>query len=204
MLIRGTDLDMLVSMEVPCSVAGEIATTVDAGRLTSAVDTMRPGAISMRLDKGVLILSQGAATRRLPTLPIDAFPVVKLGDVATSFEMPAADIITLLGACATAMSTEETRYYLNGIFLQARRRYQRRDAGAFHDLPDRADGGTQRVALDPRQRTSRAGSRALEGALPPRVRRERFGAVGADHAACSSPMRSNRLGVSRCASVSRQ
>jgi DNA polymerase III subunit beta len=117
--IRGTDLDMLAEIEIDATVFGPFATTADAGRLQSAVETMRPGLIAASLDHGVLLLTQRRANRRLPTLPADQFPVIQLGNVEASFEIGAQVLLGLLDATQGSISTEELRYYLNGVFLHA-------------------------------------------------------------------------------------
>ncbi len=53
----------------------------------------------------------------MPTLPRDDFPVIVEGDLPTSFELPAKVLAELIDNTRFAISTEETRYYLNGIFL---------------------------------------------------------------------------------------
>jgi DNA polymerase-3 subunit beta len=53
----------------------------------------------------------------LPTLPRDDFPMIVEGELPTSFELPAATLAQLIDRTRFAISTEETRYYLNGIFL---------------------------------------------------------------------------------------
>ena len=52
-----------------------------------------------------------------PTLPRDDFPVIAEGELPTRFELPAATLRQIIDKTRFAISTEETRYYLNGIFL---------------------------------------------------------------------------------------
>ena len=53
---------------------------------------------------------------RLPTLPVEDFPAIT-GDMPGGFVVTAADIRDMIDATRFAISTEETRYYLNGIYL---------------------------------------------------------------------------------------
>ena len=53
----------------------------------------------------------------MQTLPRDDFPIIAEGDLPTSFELPAASLVQIIDKTKFAISTEETRYYLNGIFL---------------------------------------------------------------------------------------
>src|SRR3546814_551669 len=59
----------------------------------------------------------GRSRFKLPTLPRDDFPVIVEGELPTSFEIPARTLAELIDRTRFAITTEETRYYLNGIFL---------------------------------------------------------------------------------------
>jgi DNA polymerase-3 subunit beta len=62
-------------------------------------------------------LSAGRARFNLSTLPRDDFPVIAEGELPTRFELPAATLRQIIDKTRFAISTEETRYYLMGIFL---------------------------------------------------------------------------------------
>ncbi len=62
-------------------------------------------------------VNAGRARFNLSTLPRDDFPVIAEGDLPTRFELPAATLRQIIDKTRFAISTEETRYYLNGIFL---------------------------------------------------------------------------------------
>jgi len=64
-----------------------------------------------------MAVKAGRSRFQLPTLPRDDFPVIVEGDLPTSFELPARVLAELVDRTRFAISTEETRYYLNGIFL---------------------------------------------------------------------------------------
>jgi DNA polymerase-3 subunit beta len=64
-----------------------------------------------------MTVKAGRSRFQLPTLPRDDFPVIVAGDLPTSFELPAKQLAELIDRTRFAISTEETRYYLNGIFL---------------------------------------------------------------------------------------
>ena len=58
----------------------------------------------------------GRARFSLATLPRDDFPVIAEGELPTTFELPAETLKQIIDKTRFAISTEETRYYLNGIF----------------------------------------------------------------------------------------
>jgi DNA polymerase-3 subunit beta len=122
-VIRGTDLNMMAEIRLPCEVGAQFATTVDQAGLQSAVETMRPGAVieAMLADEDRrLVLKHGRAVRNLPTLPPSDFPPMVLDSPDAEFEMEARILRNLLDAAAPAMSTEEAaRPYLCGVYLHA-------------------------------------------------------------------------------------
>ena len=63
------------------------------------------------------MISAGRSNFRLPTLPVEDFPAINSSEMPVSFTLTAADIRDLIDATRFAISTEETRYYLNGIFF---------------------------------------------------------------------------------------
>ena len=67
--------------------------------------------------EGRLTIVAGRARFSLGTLPRDDFPVIAEGELPTQFELPAETLKQIIDKTRFAISTEETRYYLNGIFL---------------------------------------------------------------------------------------
>ena len=59
----------------------------------------------------------GRARFNLSTLPRDDFPVIAEGELPTRFELPAATLRQIIEKTRFAISSEETRYYLMGIFI---------------------------------------------------------------------------------------
>src|SRR3546814_1891296 len=64
-----------------------------------------------------MLIQAGRARFNLSTLPRDDFPVIAEGDLPTSFELPAETLKQIIDKTRFAISTEETRYYLNGIYF---------------------------------------------------------------------------------------
>lgn len=73
--------------------------------------------VTLELDQMKVIVSAGRARFRLPFLPADDFPVPRLFDGAASFEMPCTALADSFARVEHAISTEEARYYLNGVYL---------------------------------------------------------------------------------------
>jgi DNA polymerase-3 subunit beta len=68
-------------------------------------------------DRAVLAIRAGRSRFTLQTLPESDFPDLAAGDMTHKFTLPAADLKRLIDRTQFAISTEETRYYLNGIYL---------------------------------------------------------------------------------------
>jgi DNA polymerase-3 subunit beta len=116
--VMATDLDLQVDESVPANVTQPGATTVSAHTLFDIVRKLPDGSqVSLETADNRMTVKAGRSRFQLPTLPRDDFPVIVEGDLPTSFEIPAKTLAELIDRTRFAISTEETRYYLNGIFL---------------------------------------------------------------------------------------
>ncbi|MBW8784937.1 MAG: DNA polymerase III subunit beta [Novosphingobium sp.] len=117
--IMATDLDLqVVEILSAVTVDGPGAITVSAHLLFDIARKLPDGSqVSLETTENRLTVKAGRSRFSLPTLPRDDFPVIVEGDLPTSFEIPAATLAQLIDRTRFAISTEETRYYLNGIFL---------------------------------------------------------------------------------------
>jgi DNA polymerase-3 subunit beta len=73
--------------------------------------------VQLHAADGRMAVNAGRARFSLATLPREDFPTIAEGELPTSFEIPASSLIQIIDKTRFAISTEETRYYLNGIFL---------------------------------------------------------------------------------------
>ena len=117
--VMATDLDLQVVETMPAaSVDSPGATTVSAHLLFDIARKLPDGSqVSLEVADNRMTVKAGRSRFQLPTLPKDDFPVIVEGDLPTSFEVPAKVLAELIDRTRFAISTEETRYYLNGIFL---------------------------------------------------------------------------------------
>ncbi|HVG47895.1 MAG TPA: DNA polymerase III subunit beta [Rubellimicrobium sp.] len=117
---RATDLDVEVVDRAPARVDQKGATTVAALMLNEIVRKLGDGALvtlSTQGAPGRLTIEAGRSTFQLSTLPVEDFPQMASPDYTTSFEAPAPLLRRLFDKSKFAISTEETRYYLNGVYL---------------------------------------------------------------------------------------
>ncbi len=117
--IMATDLDLQVVESLDAvSVETAGAITVSAHLLFDIARKLPDGSqVSLETADNRMAVKAGRSRFSLPTLPRDDFPVIVEGDLPTSFELPARLLAELVDRTRFAISTEETRYYLNGIFL---------------------------------------------------------------------------------------
>lgn len=122
LVITGTDLDVQVERHLTLpAIAETFAITVEAATFKRITDKLPGEAMALiRFAEGKLSISAGRSRFALPTLPADDMPVMQIrDDAAAEFEMQAIYLNGAIGALQHAISTEETRFYLNGIFIHA-------------------------------------------------------------------------------------
>jgi DNA polymerase-3 subunit beta len=147
--VMATDLDLqVIETMAAVSVDGAGAITVSAHLLFDIARKLPDGSqVSLETADNRMTVKAGRSRFSLPTLPRDDFPVIVEGDLPTSFELPAATLAQLIDRTKFAISTEETRYYLNGIFIHVSDEELKAAATDGHRLarftlpkPDGADG----------------------------------------------------------------
>jgi len=116
--LTATDMDMDIATEVGCSVMTSGTTTMSAHLLYDIARKLPDGAeVEIAVNDGHAMVSAGRSSFRLPTLPVEDFPAVSSNELPVNFSLTAADMRDLIDATRFAISTEETRYYLNGIYI---------------------------------------------------------------------------------------
>ncbi len=116
--LMATDLDLQIVESVAAQVDQPGATTLSAHTLFDIARKLPEGSqVSLQAAEGKMLIQAGRARFNLSTLPRDDFPMIAEGELPTSFELPAATLIQIIDRTRFAISTEETRYYLNGIFF---------------------------------------------------------------------------------------
>ncbi len=118
--LTATDMDLSVVERAPAEIAQPGATTAPAHTLYDVVRKLPEGCrISLeRAESGAeMTLRAGRSTFDLPCLPAADFPALTDEGLGHGFAIGAGDLRRLIDRTRFAISTEETRYYLNGIFL---------------------------------------------------------------------------------------
>ena len=146
--LMATDLDLQVDESVPANVSQAGAITVSAHTFFDIVRKLPEGSqVELSAAEGKMQVIAGRSRFNLSTLPRDDFPVIAEGELPTRFELPAATLRQIIEKTRFAISSEETRYYLMGIFFHVIDDQLRAAATDGHRLaritvgkPDGADG----------------------------------------------------------------
>lgn len=118
--LTATDLDMEISESAPADVAAKGAATASALMLHDIVRKLPDGAqirLALIREEGRLQITAGRYEGSLAVLPDEDFPTLATDDMDVRFSMPASELLRLFAKARFAMSQEETRYYLNGVYL---------------------------------------------------------------------------------------
>ncbi len=135
--LKATDLDIEVAETVPAVIAEPGATTVPAHMLYDIVRKLPEGSqveLATRPDGATIDLRSGRSKFSLQMLPETDFPDITAGTFTHRFSIAASELKRLVDRTQFAISTEETRYYLNGIY--------------FHAVESRGDLKLRAVATD--------------------------------------------------------
>jgi DNA polymerase-3 subunit beta len=160
--LKATDLDLEVTETIAAMVERAGSTTVPAHLLYDIVRKLPDGSeVMLKLDEdgNAMTVMAGRSSFRLQCLPQSDFPQLTAGTFTHIFQIPAPNLKGLIDKTQFAISTEETRYYLNGIFL--------------HTHGDGADLKLRAVATDghrlARSETAApSGSEGMPGIIVPR------------------------------------
>lgn len=159
--ITATDMDLTVLedvMNVTVNQGG--AVTVSAQMLHDIVRKLPEDAeVALVSEDDRLTVKSGRSSIRLVTLPESDFPNAPADNLPHAFSMPADTLVRLISRTHFAMSSEETRHYLNGLYLHA---------------AEGENGGVLRVVATDGHRLARAdvdvpdGATEMPGVIVPR------------------------------------
>lgn len=117
--LSATDLEVSLRTTVAASVTSSGSLAVGARKLFDVVRELPEAALHLLLEQGDrLLLTCGRSRFNLAGLPGTEFPEIPHGEGSLRIPMPAPTLAHMLAKTAFAMSQDETRFTLNGVFLQ--------------------------------------------------------------------------------------
>jgi DNA polymerase III subunit beta len=118
--VKATDLDIEVSTRAAADVATPGSITVPAHLLHDIARKLPEGAdvaLALGPDGATMTARSGRSRFTLQTLPAHDFPDITSDELPCTFAIPAQDLASAIADTEFAISTEDTRYYLNGIYF---------------------------------------------------------------------------------------
>ena len=118
LVMTATDLDLQINDSVDADVDQKGSTTVPAQTLLDIVKKLPEGSqVRLESASGRMSVAAGRSRFQIPELPTEDFPNLPRGDMQHSFTLSTKTLEAALQRTRFAISTEETRYYLNGVFM---------------------------------------------------------------------------------------
>lgn len=120
--LTATDLDLAINEQVAAEILTPGSITVPAHLLYEIVRKLPDGSqveLNYTSEDGRITIKSGRSQFALACLPKDDFPIMESGDLPHRFVLTSAELKRLIDKTRFAISNEETRYYLNGIYLHA-------------------------------------------------------------------------------------
>jgi DNA polymerase-3 subunit beta len=118
LLLTATDMDLAVAERFDARIEEYGAASVSAHMLYDVIRKLPEDApVSCSAGNGTFAIESGNCSFSLAALPAEQFPVMERGETARSFALTPSELTQLIDKTRFAISTEETRYYLNGLYL---------------------------------------------------------------------------------------
>ncbi|MDY4885395.1 MAG: DNA polymerase III subunit beta [Alphaproteobacteria bacterium] len=120
---KATDMDTEITEITDAKITEQGATTAPAHMLYDIVRKLSDGSeveLTFPDEKGQLSIASGRSKFSLSTIAVEDFPVISGDSLPTNFAMPKEDLKDVIDRTQFAASTEETRYYLNGLYIHAK------------------------------------------------------------------------------------
>ena len=118
--LSSTNLDIFCSDKINAEIVTSGEISVPAITFFEIVKRLPSGSdviLSMADEDTELVLKCGRSKFNLSTLKTEDFPILSDKDLSTNFVISADELSRMIDKTKFAISNEETRYYLNGIFF---------------------------------------------------------------------------------------
>ena len=122
-ILSATDMDISITEKLNCNIVEEGSTTVSAHTLYDIIRKL-PEASEIEIisnDGNIISLRSGKSKFSLGCLPKEDFPLIEIGDLETELNIESQVFLKLINKTRFAVSNEETRYFLNGIYFHIKK-----------------------------------------------------------------------------------
>ena len=120
-ILLATDMDILVTSSFESDMKTSGSTTVPAQMFFDIVRKIPDGSSVMISQDSptIMQIKSGKSKYSLPCIDASEFPNLSEGELSAEIEVEAEKFAKMIDKTRFAISNDETRYYLNGLFLQA-------------------------------------------------------------------------------------
>ena len=119
--IKATDLKVSFETKIPVDVSVPGSTTIFCDKFLGILRTLPAGDIEFEEQENDILVIKPLFKKidfRLKTIPADKFPEIQAVSDDMFFEFSQKDIIEMISQTIFAVSDDETRYYMNGVYLE--------------------------------------------------------------------------------------
>lgn len=119
LIVSATDLDLAVSSEHKCEVLKEGAVAVSARHLYDIVKALPEQTVTLKkASNNYLEVRSGPSEFKIVGLPAEDFPALPRFEKVPFEDVAPAALLEMIERTFFAVSTDETRYNLNGVFFE--------------------------------------------------------------------------------------
>ena len=120
LVLSATDMDISITETLNCNVIDEGSITVHAHTLYEIIKKLPDGnEVEFIANEGKRFsIRSGKSRFSLGCLPKDDFPIIEIDNLRSELSINAQSFLKLIEKTRFAVSNEETRYFLNGIYFQ--------------------------------------------------------------------------------------
>jgi len=120
--VFATDMDILITSSFDCAVITEGSTTVEAQKFFDIVRKINNPSIQISLEnESSLQIKSGKSRYSLSCIDPAEFPIISSEDMGEEISIDAQRLAKMIAKTQFAISNDETRYYLNGLFLHCKK-----------------------------------------------------------------------------------
>ena len=123
LVLSATDMDLSITEKIDCVIIEEGSTTVSAHTLYDIIRKL-PDNSEVEIicnDGKIMTLRAGKSKFSLGCLPKDDFPLIEIGNLENELTINSGHLLKLINKTRFAISNEETRYFLNGIYFHSKK-----------------------------------------------------------------------------------
>ncbi len=119
LILSSTDMDISITDKINCNILEKGSTTINAHTIYDIIRKLPENSeIEVISNDGKLLtLRSGSSRFSLNCLPKEDFPIIEIEDLSKKLKIDSQSLLKLIDKTKFAISNEETRYFLNGLYF---------------------------------------------------------------------------------------